>query len=57
MWAWNRKGKAHIEKELIRPMANDFVFSRSVSDLVLVDLVATRGISIFIEEYWIASNA
>lgn len=43
--------------ELIRPVANYFVFGRSVSDLVLVDLVASRGVSIFIEEHWVASYA
>lgn len=43
--------------ELIRPVANNFVFGRLVSDLVLVDLVATGGISILIEEHWAASYA
>lgn len=38
-------------------MADDFIFSRSVSNLVLVDLVASRGISIFIEEHRVASYA
>lgn len=57
VWAWNRKDKAHVEMELIRPVANNFVFGRSVSDLVLVDLVATRGVSILIEEHWAASYA
>lgn len=43
--------------ELIRPVTNYFVFGRSVFDLVLVDLVASGGISIFIEEHWVASYA
>lgn len=54
MWEWKRKD-AHIEMKLICPVANHFVFSRSVSDLVLVDLVTTRSISIFIEEHRVAS--
>lgn len=52
-----KKGKAYIKMELICPVANDFVFSRSVSDLVLVDLIAPGGISVFIEEHWVASYA
>lgn len=54
---WNRKGNAHVEIELIRPGANYLVLGRSVSDLVLVDLVASRSISIYIEEHWVSSYA
>lgn len=43
--------------ELICPVTNDFIFSCLVSDLVLVDLVASRGISIFVEQNWVASYA
>ena len=43
--------------KLICPVANHFVFSRLVSDLVLVDLITTGSISVFIEEYWVASYA
>lgn len=57
VWICNRKDNAHVEMELIRPVANDFVFRCSISDLVLVDLVAPRGISIFVEEHWVASYA
>lgn len=57
MWAWDRKGNTHIEMELIRPVADYFVLGRSVSDLVLVNLVASRGISVFIEEHGVASYA
>lgn len=53
----NLEGKAHVEMELICPVANYFVFGCPVSDLVLVDLVASRGISIFIEEHWVSSYA
>lgn len=49
--------QAHVKVELIRPMANDFVFGRPVSDLVLVDLVAARGVSVFIEEHWVSGYA
>lgn len=48
---------AHIQMELIRPVTNNFVLGCSVSDLVLVDLIASRGISVFIEEHWVASYA
>lgn len=57
VWVRNRKGNAHIELEIIRPMSDAFVFSRSVLDLVLVDLVAPGGISVFVEENWVASYA
>lgn len=53
----NIEGIAHVEMELICPVANYFVFGCPVSDLVLVDLVASRGISIFIEEHWVSSYA
>lgn len=43
--------------KLVRPVTNNSVFGRFVSDLVLVDLVATRGISIFVEENRVASYA
>lgn len=43
--------------KLICPVANHFVFSCPVFDLVLVDLVTTGGISIFIEEHRVASYA
>lgn len=56
VWKWKRKD-AHIEIKLICPVANHFVFSRLVSDLVLVDLVTTGSISVFIEEHRIASYA
>lgn len=57
VWVCNKKGNTHGEMKLIRPVANDFVLSRSVSDLVLVDLVAPGGISVFVEEHWVASYA
>lgn len=47
----------YIKMKLICPVANHFIFCCAVSDLVLVDLITTRGISIFIEEHWIASYA
>ena len=52
-----KRKDAHIEMKLICPVANHFVFSRLVSDLVLVDLITTGSISVFIEEYWVASYA
>lgn len=48
---------AYIQMQLVGPMANDFIFSCSVFDLVLVDLIAPRSISIFIEEHRIPSYA
>lgn len=48
---------AYIKVELICPVADDFVLSCAVADLILVDLVPPRGIPIFIEEHWIASYA
>lgn len=54
---WNRKRNAYIKMKLICPVANDFVFSCLVSELILVDLIAPRCISIFIEEHWIPSYA
>lgn len=56
MWEWKRKD-THIEMKLICPVANHFVFSCPVFNLVLVDLVATGSISVFIEEHWVASYA
>lgn len=53
---WKRKD-TYIKMKLTCPVANHFVFCRSVSDLVLVDLIMTGGISMFIEEHWIASYA
>lgn len=49
-----QKEKSHVEVKLIGPVPDHFVLRRSVPDLVLVDLVATRGISVFIEEHWVA---
>jgi len=51
------KGDAYVEIELIRPLADYFVFGGLVSDLVLVDLVSPRSISVFIEEHWVSSDA
>ena len=49
--------QAHVKVQLICPMADDFVFGRLVPDLVLVDLVAARSVSIFIEEHWGSGDA
>lgn len=57
VWAVDREGSAHVEMELIRPVADYFVFSCPVDDLVLVDLVASRSISVFIEEHRVSSYA
>lgn len=43
--------------EFVCPVTDDFIFSCPVSDLILVDLVASRGISVFIEEHWVASDS
>lgn len=56
VWEWKRKD-AHIEMKLIGPFTNHFVFSCSVFDLVLVDLVTTGSISVFIEEHRVTSYA
>lgn len=55
--AWNRKINAHAEIELIRPLSDYFVFGCLVSDLVLVDLVASGSVSVLVEEHWVSSYA
>lgn len=43
--------------KLICPVANHFVFSCPVFDLVLINLVTTGSISVLIEEHRVASYA
>ncbi len=43
--------------ELIRPVTNYLVFCSVVCDLILVDFVATRSVSIHVEDHWGASNS
>lgn len=52
-----KKGSAYGKMELIRPVADDFVFSRVVVDLVLIDLVAPGGIPVLVEEHRVAGDA
>lgn len=43
--------------ELVCPVADDLVFCGVVFHLVLIDLIATRGISVNIEDHWSARNS
>lgn len=43
--------------ELIRPMSNDLVFPCVVCDLVLIDFIATRSVSVHVEDHWGASDS
>lgn len=53
---WERL-QSHIEMKLIRPVADHFVLRCSITDLVLVDLVATGGVSVLVEEHRVSCNA
>lgn len=55
-WCLEQKETSHVEVKLIGPVPDHFVLRCSVPELVLVDLVATRGVSVFIEEHWVAGN-
>lgn len=57
MGTGERESIAYTEVELICPVANDFIFCRAVSDLVLVDLITAGGISVLVEEHRVASDA
>lgn len=48
--------ESHIEMKLICPVADHFVLCCSIAYLVLVDLVATRGVPVFIEEHRVTCN-
>lgn len=52
-----QKNSSYIEVELICPVPNDLVSCVVAADLVLVDFIATRSISIHIEDHRGASNS
>lgn len=48
---------AYSEVQVVSPGADDLVFSRAVAQLVLVDVVAPRRISVLIEGHRVPRNA
>lgn len=43
--------------KLVCPVADDLILCGVVFHLVLVNFIATRGISVHIEDHWSASNS
>lgn len=49
--------ESYIEMKLIGPVADNFVLRCPIPDLVLVDLVATGGVSVLVEQHRVSCNA